>query len=161
MAIPRKIKTLFDGIEIPEARVTTPEIARKVIETQLPGGTFEIPIDEMDAMEATITATSKDANTYRLAAPGIHKIEKREIVTILKNSATEEHLVKTFINGACKAIPADESTLYEESEREFPYSVLRMQSFYDGKEVLLIDIEKGQYKVNGIDYSSRLNNLLK
>ncbi len=141
--------------------VSLPEIAAATADIQAMG-TMSLPIWQMlEDMELAITKIGVDKGLSKMIKPESLALELRWAQTdIDANAVTKNVGCKAFIKAIPKVIPSIELTVGEATENEVTMTVTRYQLFVDGKELWLIDRLAGIVRIDGVDYSSGVNNLL-
>ena len=101
-------------------------------------------------------------NCHLLAAPGVHDIETRFARDVYDSTqgTTDLELVKM----RCKCIHKSSEKGNIESGNPYgsteKYSILRYEEEIGGEVMTLIDSTSGIIRINGVDYSSKLQSLL-
>lgn len=118
-------------------------------------GTASIPDPgRFEDMESTITKVGVDLGYSSMIEPGPKTIEHRWIQTSIdENGNTTEELCKAFLRGSPKAIPEMSVELGSPLEVPVSFAISRYQLFVGGREVYLLDRMKGQFRVNGKDFT--------
>ena len=125
------------------------------------GGNIDIPlIGVTDALDCNIT-TAGGINTAAIK-PGTQTHEFRWVKTIVdKNNGTTKNVgCKAFLKMMSKNIPEITVEVPEAQESSYDFSVTRYQLYEDGVEKFLIDKITGACRIDGIDYGSKIRNML-
>ena len=158
---------LIDGKRTIEdiTQVTPPTIEHPTTEIKAAGMVAKVDMPNVmhyNAMELEI-AHNNGKNCNYLSTPGIHNIEFRVARQDYKVAKGEIYFEGMKIRAKC----VHKSTQKGSIETDNPYgstekySVLRYEEEVNGEIVTLIDATSGNIKINGKDYGSDVENLLK
>ena len=144
-----------------DVEMTLPEVAFIMAEVDAMG-TMSIPVwQRVENMELTITKIGVDSGFTKMVTPKIQNCEARFVQNVTDaNGNTTPKGCKAFIKCIPTKIPGIALTVGEGSSNEFAATVTRYQLFVDGEELFLIDRLAGIVRVNGVDYTKEMNNLL-
>lgn len=144
--------------------VGLPTIEHPTTSVKAAGMVMDVDIPNMyhyNAMELEVSHNN-GTNCKLLARPGNHTLEFRVARDIYDAVAgeTDLELVKVIVRGAHKSTEKGDietGNPYGSTEK---YSILRYEEEINGETTTLIDATGGKIKINGVDYSSKLNSLL-
>ena len=155
----------FDGLTIEDiTSVTLPNLERKTNDVSASGmgGTISVPTSQYNAMELSI-AHNNGKNANKLHSPGTHNAEFRLARQMYNVSGSE----MSYESVKYRAKLIHKSRQYGTVERGNPtgytdvYSVIRFEEEVAGKVVTCVDIATGENKIDGTDYASPIQNILK
>jgi phage tail tube protein FII len=160
------LRVLLDGQELEDViKVTLPDIEHTTTDISSAGMVADVKMPDMThfaAMEVQVQHNN-GRNCNLLAAPGKHTLEvrtARQVYDIAKADISHVPDRYRMIVTPTKASKGD-------IEKSNPYgttntlSVLRYEEVLNSKTVTLIDAMAGVVSVNGKEYSSEIDNLLK
>ena len=151
-----------EGVLVAEdVTISLPEVTPKT-QTFNAMGEIEIPLPLIEAMEASVTKVGMDKGFLKLIVPESRKFEFRWAQSVVKTDGTQKNEgCKAFITGIPKVtVPGGDIAPGENYEGAIPIAVTRFQLYVNGKEYILVDKLKGQYKINGKDYAKGIKSLL-
>lgn len=144
-----------------DVELKLPEITATTAEVEAMGPMTIANWSRIEDMELAITKIGIDLGLISMITLKPMTIEARFIQhsTNADGSAPEVGH-KAFLRVTPKAIPGFEIKPGEILESEITYVATRYQLIRAGKEVLLVDKLSNIMKVNGVDYGSKINQLL-
>lgn len=159
-------RVMDGGTEVEDVTsVALPDISFVASDFKASGmaGTLSVPdMSNLEAMSLTINHNN-GRNAEKLSAPGKHNIEFR----IARQRLNVANSDLEYVGGKYRFVCFLKGDKGGTIERGNPvsgsneYSVGRYEREVDGRVVTLIDIVAGIVKINGVDYSSKVRNLLK
>lgn len=158
-------KLLDNGREVYDiTSVDLPTIEFETSDIKAPGmvGTFAAPNEsEIRSMELSIKHNN-GTNCEYLAAPGKHEIEFRLARQRFNVAETEMEGESVKYRFMCFHKSSNDGTVENSKplSGDEKYSVSRMEKIVDGRTVTLIDLAAGIVRINGIDYTDKIRNLL-
>lgn len=146
-------------------QVTPPTVEHPTVEVNATGMLMKVDmpmVNRYNAMELEI-AHNNGVNCNHLADPGIHDIELR-VARQDYNVALGEIGFEGFkIRAKCVHKSTQKGSI--ETDNPFgsteKYSILRYEEEIDGEIITLIDSTAGVNRINGVDYGSSVESLLK
>lgn len=137
-----------------DVEFTLPDAAFQTVDVQAMG-TMSVPvIGLLDNMELTVNHIGVDVNVAKACRPGKNSLEFRWVQQIIKDDGSvAEKGCKAFVTTLSnRAYPSINAVVGSATTLEGSYTVVRIQIFADGQEVLLVDRVANILKANGIDY---------
>lgn len=144
-----------------DVEFTLPDITFKTAEIQAMG-TMTVPlIGLIENMELTISRVGIDSGYGSLNKLNKHMLEFRWAqVNISKSGTTTTEGCKAYVRTMPSSIPGFSNKPGDAITASHKYNVTRMQVFLSGKEILLVDRLNNILRINGVNYSSSIENLL-
>ncbi len=125
-------------------------------------GNMTVPlIGLLENMELSITKIGIDKGLGRMNRLQKQNFEFRWVQNVVKSDgSTAVEGCKAFVRTMPGSFPEIGVEIGNASEQENTYNVTRMQIYANGVEVLLVDRLSQILRINGVDYMSKVNNLL-
>ena len=125
-------------------------------------GTYTVPlVGRADNMQLSITHVGVDKAWAKTNTPENHKFEFRNVQPATDvNGTTIEKSVKMFVNTGAPSVSDIGVELGSASELENTYPVTRIAVYVEGEEIYMFDRLTGTLRVNGKDYSSKVQSML-
>lgn len=138
-----------------------PEITPMTADVQAMGS-MSLPIWGLfEDMESTITKIGVDLGLAKLITPQPMTIEYRWVQSVTSaDGSTREEGCKAFLRQTPKKIPGIGGEVGSSLEGEVTGAVTRYQLFVGGQELFLLDRTASIFRVNGVDYYSKIASLL-
>lgn len=155
-------KLYCDGVEVAQdVTFTLPEVVFKTAEISAMG-TMTVPlIGLIDNLEVTINKIGLDEGFSKLSRLDKHKLEFRWVQTkINKIGSVYNEGCKAFVQTLPANIPSVNIEPGNATEVEHKFNVTRLELYVDGKESIVVDRLNNILKVNGVNYSTSISNLL-
>lgn len=126
------------------------------------GGTINLPLlYRLESMEFSISKNGIDPAASKMIGPGTHHFDLRWAQTVLDDESVLKAIgCKAFIHGISKKAPGLSVDPGSASSGEYVYEVLDYQLIIDGKEAIFVDKRNGIIRLDGIDQTKNVRNLL-
>ena len=125
-------------------------------------GNMSVPlIGLLENMELSITKIGVDNGLGRMNKLNKQNFEFRWVQNVVKSDgSTSVEGCKAFVRTMPGAFPETGVEVGSAPEHENTYNVTRMQIYANGVEVVCVDRLSQILRINGVDYMSKINNLL-
>lgn len=125
-------------------------------------GNMTVPlIGLLENMELAITKIGIDNGLGRMNRLQKQNFEFRWVQNVVKSDgSTSVEGCKAFVRTMPGAISEIGVEVASAPENENTYNVTRMQVYANGEEIICVDRLSQILRVNGVDYMSKINNLL-
>lgn len=125
-------------------------------------GNMSVPlIGLLENMELAVTKIGMDSGLSRMNRLQKQNLEFRWVQNVVKSDgSTASEGCKAFVRTMPGNVPEIGVEVGSASEHEITYNVSRMQVYMNGTEVICVDRLSQILRINGVDYMSKINNLL-
>ena len=125
-------------------------------------GNMTVPlIGLLENMELSITKIGMDTGLSRMNRLQKQNFEFRWVQNVVKPDGSQSvEGCKAFVRTMPGAFPEMGVEVGSAPENENSYNVTRMQIYANGVEVVCVDRLSQILRINGVDYMSKINNLL-
>lgn len=125
-------------------------------------GNMSVPlIGLLENMELSITKIGIDKGLSRMNRLKKQNFEFRWVQNVVKaDGSTSVEGCKAFVRTLPGNVPETGVEVGSATELENTYNVTRLQVYANGEEIMLVDRLNQILRVDGVDYMSKINNLL-
>jgi P2 family phage contractile tail tube protein len=154
-------KFFDDGVEVNDnVSCQLPSIENGTVEVKGAGilGSFDMPSSgQLNALTFSASMRSINKGAINLSRPGVHNIELRFVKDAMTGDGQQvPQGTKIFVTGIFKKFDPGKVEIASTMDGTIEFEVLRYRIVINGEEALLIDKRNYIYKVNGVDYMSKV-----